>query len=116
MKSIGDEVRPSTLARVYRVGNQAAPFVPSFQDFWRTTRFNQMKNYDPLDMFYWEHRMSVWHAGVVQEVDGAWDSIALFNSRRVLEPMLQVEERGNGEVLREICRQANPAVLDVPIN
>lgn len=75
-------------------------------------------NYDPYDVFYWEQRMSCWHAMVVLEADPSVETILMFNSRRCIELALAVDraERVKGSVFRSVIQSAWPMLMDFPVN
>ena len=69
------------------------------------SEFREAADVDPLDLLYWEHRMSCWHSNVVLESDFAFDTHVLFNSRWILERMLSVRQdqrRPRGAVSQSI--------------
>jgi len=74
--------------------------------------------YDAWDLFYWEHRMSTWHAQVLLGSDFAFDTTIIFNSRRILTLLLSAprNERRKATLFREFIRRRCPEIKDVPIN
>jgi hypothetical protein len=81
------------LAMLWGHGYVSEPVVAAFDDWMVATRFGDVAGLDPLDVLYWEHRMSCWHASVVLESDFAFETHVLFNSRWILERMLAVPVR-----------------------
>ena len=61
-----------------------------FRRYYETVEFRGIRNYDPYDMLYWEHRMSSWHTPIVLQADSAFETLIVFNNRRVLVPLLGV--------------------------
>ena len=47
--------------------------------------------YDPNDIFYWEHRMGMWGAAMLNEMDPAVYSLVGFNSRRLYAATLSLD-------------------------
>lgn len=72
----------------------------------------------PWDLFFIEHRMGAWHAGVVSESDIAFESIVAFNSREVIKHMLGVsqEVRATANGLRTRLSRTLTELADIPIN
>ena len=71
-----------------------------------------------LDLMYWEHRMVSWHSQVVAESDVAFESVSLYNCRKVLEILLSqpFAVRREAGVYHAAIREAWPELLDWPIN
>jgi hypothetical protein len=70
----------------------------AFENYINLTSFNQIYNYDPYDLLYWEYRMGTWHSQLLLESDPSHDTFILFNARCILEKMLAVprhEKREN---------------------
>lgn len=90
----------------------------AFTDFYEVTEFEKLHNYDPYDMFYWEHRMGTWHSNVVVESDPAFETNILFNNRKILKAMMSVsfEERRTGAVFKYVIRELWPELCDFEIN
>src|SRR5262249_20086706 len=74
--------------------------------------------YDAWDLFYWEHRMSTWHAQVLLGSDFAFDTTIIFNSRRLLELLLSAprNERKKATLFRQFIARRCPEIKDFPIN
>jgi hypothetical protein len=92
------DISAEDLAMLWAHRRVQGPVVEAFDDWMTATHFRDVVDLDPLDVFYWEHRMSCWHSNVVLESDFAFDTHVLFNSRWVLERMLSI-----------------PAVVDVAV-
>jgi hypothetical protein len=105
----------STFARTTNVGQE---LIDQFETWASRAQFGDAHGLDPYDLFYWEHRMGTWHAGVVLESDVAFDTFILFNSRRVLEVLLSVplSDRLSGAVVKEAITRAWPTLDYWPIN
>src|SRR5690606_57595 len=54
-----------------------------FEGFRQRGNYHAVENlgYDPNDIFYWEHRMGMWGACMLNEMDAAMPSLVGFNSR-----------------------------------
>jgi hypothetical protein len=78
----------------------------------------RLLGYDAWDLYYWEHRMTTWHAQVLLGSDFAFDTTILFNSRRLLEHLLSVplDHRAKGAVFHALIRRLWPEAAEVPIN
>jgi hypothetical protein len=90
-----------------------------FAEYWSaTTPGEAMEMIDPYDLFYWEHRMSAWHALLLLESDIAFDTFIPFNARCIFEAMLAVpvDYRKRGDVFRRIIRMKAPELAELPIN
>lgn len=92
--------------------------VAAFEEFIEATEFEKVSGIDPLDMFYWEHRMGCWMVPIVNESDIAHDTHIVVNSRRTLEYLLGVDEdsRDSGAVLDRIVLNEWPELYDIPVN
>lgn len=73
-------------------------------------------NYDFGDMIYWEQRMSMWAASLLNEADPALKNFAGLNSRRMYEASygLPPEERFQRELLLKITRIFDGYLADLP--
>jgi hypothetical protein len=63
-----------------------------FDEFMRVTDFSSasLKGYDPYDLFYWEHRMALWHAWLLLEGDMVRETFPIYNNRRLLAELLSL--------------------------
>jgi hypothetical protein len=95
-----------------------APAEAAFADFFEVTDFGSIYDYDPYDMFYWEHRMGTWHALVLIESDPAFETHIVFNARRILQAMLSLplEERLRASVFSQVIQTCWPALSKFPFN
>jgi hypothetical protein len=78
----------------------------------------KLLGYDAWDLAYWEHRMSTWHAQVLLGSDFAFDTIIIFNSRRLLKHLLSAprDARIKSTLYREFIARRCPEIKDFPIN
>jgi hypothetical protein len=78
----------------------------------------QLLGYDGWDLFYWEHRMSTWHSQVLMGSDHAFDTVILFNSRRVLSTLLAapLADRLKSTVLHRYIQATCPELRGIPVN
>jgi hypothetical protein len=92
--------------------------VAAYRQFARVTQFTKIKNYDPYDMFFWEHYYGTWLPNVLLESDVAFDSFELLNSRAIAGKILSVpvQDRLASAVHLEIMRRLWPVLLAWPIN
>lgn len=102
--------------RVRMGGSQAA--ISAFRQFIEVTNFSHVLNYDPFDMFLWEHHYGTWLTNVLLESDVAFDTFMLFNCRSLVEKILSVrlEQRITSEVPYGIIGQLWPVLLEWPVN
>lgn len=114
--------KTDTLAKVrqaYQNKPQSYPTIDySFSKFIERTSFNDLKNYDTFDMFYWEHRMGTFMSQVVIEGDPTFETINLFNVRFLLKHILSlsISERHSSALLKGVIEDLLPELKDVPIN
>lgn len=117
-----DKLDPRGMASLYYRGFSPAAdqdLIAEFGGYVDRSNFNSaLFNYDPFDIFYWEQRMSCWHAMVVLEADPAVETILLFNSRRCIELALglELEQRMEGILFKEFIRRSWPELMEFPIN
>ena len=90
--------------------------VGAFADWMDATAFRSVEGHDPLELFYWEHRLSCWHSNLLLETDFATDSHVLFNARSILSVMLSIrgEEACGGALLRQVIANLWPQLLRWP--
>ncbi|GHA01210.1 hypothetical protein DC083_03430 [Ignatzschineria ureiclastica] len=89
-----------------------------FLEYSKTLVNNAIYNYDPIDLFYWEHRMGIWHSLVVSETDPAAETIVLCNARKILNLFLSVtpEDRQGAVLFKHAIQQYLPELKNLPIN
>jgi len=70
------------------------------------------------DLFFIEHRMGAWRAGVLEESDIAFDTVNLFNSREILAAFYGVpdEERAADTMPGRLITSALPQIQEIPVN
>lgn len=92
--------------------------VEAFHRFGQMTDFNALCNYDPYDMFLWEHHEGTWLTNVLIESDVAFDTFELFNCRILVEKLLSVsvEQRAKSNIHYGIIKSLWPLLLQWPIN
>lgn len=94
--------------------------IAAFDEFCKVTQFNDeaMLSYDPLDIFYWEHRVGTWHAWLCSEADVAHDTFPVYSSRALLETMLAApfDDRLNAVLFYKAIALMWPEVSRWPIN
>lgn len=115
------EVTPATLTPWWNRDLGDDPdSVATFARFCATTDFthDSMAGYDPLDIFYWEHRMGTWHAWLCMESDVAHDTFPIYSNRRLLEVMLSApfEARLEAAVFHRAIASLWPELTEWPIN
>ncbi len=112
----GDDIDALALARLWSHGHPPASLVAAFDDWLEATGLRDVRGVDPLDLFYWEHRLATWHSNICLESDFAWDTHALVNSRAILKLMLSIpdEDRRSGALIRELLSVLWPELLRWP--
>lgn len=86
-------LKPENLAWAFSRKEEAEKdpaVVQAFAQFLERAQFDRIQNYDPYDLWYWEHRMGTWHSCVLLESDVAFDTFSPFNCRRLLTLMLSI--------------------------
>lgn len=90
-----------------------------FADFMRRAHYDALadKGYDPNDIFYWEHRLGMWSAGLNNEFDVAGRSLIAFNSRPLFEASLALppEVRLTKQLFLAATRRLEPRLADLPL-
>ncbi|WP_226619883.1 hypothetical protein [Cytobacillus firmus] len=121
-RKTSDNVNAKVLSRLYTKSElkNDPEIIKSFQEFIKVTGFKQenLFNFDYADLFYWEHRMSLWHSYIVLESDMAYETYILYNNRALLTKMLSapIEIRESNELFIRMIQKAWPEVLDLPVN
>lgn len=94
--------------------------IKSFKEFINIAKFDNeyFYNYNFADLFYWEHRMGMWHSWIVNESDVAYETFVPFNNRKLLKMMLSIpeEERYSDELFIRVINNINPDLMDIPVN
>jgi len=106
------------MAHVYRRMGDNEKVVGAFSEFIEVTEFAKIMNYDPYDMFYWEHRDGTWLSCVLLESDIAFDTFELFNCRALMEKIMSIptERRVKSVIHMGIIRSLWPVLLQWPVN
>jgi hypothetical protein len=94
-------------------------FAAAFAEFSDAVEFDRAQElYDPLDLYYWEHRCGTWLAAHHTESDVVFDTFTIFNSRKIYKALLAVplEDRISGAAFIEMIRRAWPETLKFPVN
>lgn len=105
-----------------RAGRMPAPqphVLPEFKEYVdRTDYRSTLGMASPWDLYFVEHRMGAWHAGIVLESDIAFDTVIAFNSREVVRHIMGVPqtERAAGKQLQERLTKLLPELASIPIN
>lgn len=120
------EVRRSRdLARIYLAGEKeyksryVFDVIDRFEEYDDVTGILACKDMvDIKSLFYWEFRMGSWHSGVVLESDPAFETISLYNCRKILETMLSVPKvyRLRSSLLRRVIAKNWPLLSKYPVN
>jgi hypothetical protein len=73
-------------------------------------------SYDPNDIFYWEHRMGMWGAPALNEMDLVMNSIIGFNSRPLFAAAfgLPPEQRLTKELLEKVVAVHSSTLAAIP--
>ncbi len=112
-------VDPRLFARIL-TSSSAPPraVVEAFDEMAAATGIFDVGDYDPLDLFYWEHRIVSWFHKVLLESDIAHDTHTLVNSRVILRLLLSVPltDRRAGTVFDHIIGLAWREAYDLPVN
>lgn len=89
-----------------------------FSDYVKDLPDESECGYSLLDLFYWEHRMGVWHSQVVSESDPAFETLVLCNARAVIKLLLSLplKERKDATLFYASISQYLPDVKDIPVN
>ncbi|MDB4279639.1 hypothetical protein N9865_02285 [Paraglaciecola sp.] len=88
------EISPRRLAQSFTATKfSKSPVLEEiFSEYIDYTNFysERIFNYDPLDLYYWEHRNSKWQAVLCHEAELAGRVFIPFNNRKILELFLEV--------------------------
>ena len=83
-----------------------------FEEFYNTTQMDNIYNYDPYDILYWEYRMGTWHALLILESDPSHETFIPFNARVILEQFLSVSTQSKKKyyIFKEIIDKSWPVL------
>ena len=89
-----------------------------FEEFYQTVQMDNIYNYDPYDILYWEYRMGTWHALLILESDPSHETFIPFNARIILEQFLSVSTQTKKKyyIFKEIIDNAWPVLNYWQIN
>ena len=90
----------------------------AFSNYYKATQLDNIYNYDPYDMLYWEYRMGTWHTQLLLESDVAHDTYILFNSRKILERLLSLsgQDRKSNRIFNDLITYNWPVLNYWKIN
>lgn len=121
----GDVLRGIDLAKLYLYGSKdykakyVFDVIDMFDEFEEKNKIINCGNYlDVKSLFYWEFRMAAWHSQVVVESDPAFDTISLYNCRKLLELMISIpeEDRKSSMLLRKIIESNWEDLTEYEVN
>lgn len=72
-----------------------------------------LRGFDPMDIFYWEHRMGIWGAMMLNEMDAALPSLVGLNSRPMYEAAMRLpaEYRYGRAMMDDVIALFDPALV-----
>ncbi|TPE48789.1 hypothetical protein [Amaricoccus solimangrovi] len=110
------------MARLYwsPAGNEVPPDLPEmFEGYIRRANWAAVAEmgFDPNDIFYWEHRMGMWSAGLNNEFDVAMRSVPGFNSRQLFAAALGLppETRLTKKLFLDAVERFEPRLSGIPL-
>lgn len=110
----------NTQSQLYGIKPES-PFVQqAFQEFIDKTNYDVTREngYDPIDLFYWEHRIGIWQSLGLFEWDVAQDTHILYNCRQILELMLSVpfSDRKSNRLFHNLIDELWSETKTIPID
>lgn len=96
-----------------------AHVLPAFERYVASTDFaSAARLASPWDLYFVEHRMGAWHAGILLESDIAFDTIIAFNSREVVRHLMGIPQdvRATSPHLLSKLASMLPELSAIPIN
>lgn len=115
-----ETLRPGHMVSLLTRRRSSSPELKAaFEQYTAITGFDRAQRlYDPLDLFYLEHRSGMWLDAHLTESDITFDTFILVNSRHIYRLLLSapLADRIAGTVFLGLARRAWPEVLDVPVN
>lgn len=115
-----DDINSTVLSKLYGWSSHSEYVVDSFEEFIEIADFTEphIYNYDPYDLFYWEHRMGCWLSLFLLELGVALDEFILYNNRKLLKLMLSVDRsyRRSDDLFYNIIDILWKDCLEMPIN
>lgn len=120
------EINSLILTKMYfgrKIKNPSAFFEASTLSFFEgcVSRCNTMSmaphGLDNLDFVYWEHRMGMWAANLLNEMDAAIPDFVGINSRKVFAQAFSLpsEERLGKGLMYNVCKLYNSELADITI-
>lgn len=113
---------PAEFARLWRRRHPKRDLfaVRAFEGFWERANWDDVidSGYDPNDLFYWEHRMGMWGASRVIQLDPAVECWVGLNSRPLYEASfgLDPRQRLTKALFAEGIRRFQEPLAAVPIH
>ena len=110
------------MSRFYLRARKLAPnghVLPEFEDYVRSTDFaSAVSVANAWDLYFVEHRMGAWQAGVVLESDIAFDTVIAFNSREMVRAFMGVPQADRATSQQLVTRLSSelPELAGIPIN
>lgn len=79
--------------------------------------FARTFDHDPNDIFYWEQRMGMWAAGMLNEMDAAMYSLTGLNDRRLYEIAMGMPraERLTKDLFKRLVDRFEPRLAGLPV-
>lgn len=115
-----NDIDSSVLSKLYGWHSNSEYVLEAFDEFIKVCDFtpSRMYNYDPYDMFYWEHRMGCWLSLFLLELGVALDEFILYNNRELLKLMLSVDRsyRKSDTLFNNLIEELWSNCLEMPIN
>lgn len=96
-----------------------AAAVVEFESMYSKVDFRRAsRKVDARDLLYWEHRMGSWHGKVVLESDIAFETVSLYNSRRLIATMLgaTIDQRMDDAHMHGLIATAQGDLMQYPLN
>ena len=121
-KRYSHELNAKELARLYTKTDfhKNEDVIKLFEEFMDVTGFEKknLYNFEYHDLFYWEHRMALWHSWLLLEGDMSHETFILFNNRKLLENILEIpkEIREKSKLFIRIIKKIAPSALKYPVN
>lgn len=106
------------MARIWFRGSENHSHVlECFEDFANAIQIDKV-NWPLRILYYWEHKHATWHSASVNELDLAFDTFNILNSRNILEAMCGVSEEDQAvdAVHHALIRLLWPELAELPIN
>lgn len=122
----GPSMTPEGLARLYsssaRGFTKEEPYAEAcagfFEGFMERAEYARLEGlgYDLRDIFYWEHRMGMWGAAMLNEMDPAVYSLVGLNGREIYETAfgLPDRERLDKALIERVVSRCHKALGAVP--